>query len=140
MSEHTVENGLRDARHLRCGSCGEQALHFIVLNGFDVPACLRHLNVWKSPDFATESAARAKPAPHGVAWEDKLNIVCVCGEVCSAVVRKSPARLMGSTSDTYIASPAAEAFARHLREQRTGTEPTSVTAPGLTDTEAGEGK
>jgi hypothetical protein len=44
--------GGRDARHLRCGSCGEQALHFIVLDGFDVPACLRHLNVWKSPDFA----------------------------------------------------------------------------------------
>lgn len=46
----SAEKG-RDARHLRCGSCGERALHFIVLYGFDVPACLRHLNVWKSPEF-----------------------------------------------------------------------------------------
>lgn len=46
----------RDARHLRCGSCGEQALHFIVLDGFDVPACLRHLNHWRTPDFAARRA------------------------------------------------------------------------------------
>lgn len=45
----------RPSRPLRCGSCGDRAIHFIVLDGFDVPACLRHLNVWQTPNFSVES-------------------------------------------------------------------------------------
>lgn len=53
----------RDARHLRCASCGERAVHFIVLNGFDVPACLRHLNMWESPNFAPSECMTTTPVP-----------------------------------------------------------------------------
>lgn len=53
---------------------------------------------------------------HGVAWQDRLNIVCLCGKVCSAVIGKNPAGgFIGHPgSDTYVRTPAAQAFADHL--------------------------
>ena len=36
---------------LRCCSCGERATTTIVLEGFVTPVCLRHFNVWKTPEF-----------------------------------------------------------------------------------------
>ena len=59
-----------------------------------------------------------QPYPHGVAWEDRLNIICLCGQVCTAVMGKSPARIMGATSDEYVRKPAAQAFAQHLLDVR----------------------
>ncbi|WP_372733575.1 hypothetical protein [Nocardioides sp.] len=58
------------------------------------------------------------PAQHGVAWEDRLNIICLCGKVCSAVIKKNPAGgFMGRPgSATCVDSPAAQAFANHLWE------------------------
>lgn len=62
----------------------------------------------------TEIAQR----PHGVAWQDRLNIICLCGKVCGAVVRKSVAGgFIGRPgSDTYVEQPAAQVFANHLWE------------------------
>lgn len=56
--------------------------------------------------------------PHGVAWQDRLNIICLCGKVCSGVVRKNPAGgFIGRPgSDTYVDPPAAQVFANHLWE------------------------
>jgi hypothetical protein len=36
----------------RCGSCGEPAPYVITLHGAPMPACLRHLNHWRTPDEA----------------------------------------------------------------------------------------
>lgn len=32
-----------------CGSCGEPGPYTITLDGEPMPACLRHLNVWRTP-------------------------------------------------------------------------------------------
>lgn len=41
-----------------CGSCGEPGLYIITLHGRPVPACLRHLNHWRTPapDYTCPSA------------------------------------------------------------------------------------
>lgn len=59
-----------------------------------------------------------RTTPHGVAWQDRLNIVCLCGRVCSAVIGVNPAGgFIGHPgSDTYVRTPAAQAFANHLWE------------------------
>lgn len=36
---------------LRCASCGGRATTTIVLEGFRTPVCLRHYNVWQTPEF-----------------------------------------------------------------------------------------
>lgn len=58
------------------------------------------------------------PVTHGKAWEDRLNIICLCGKVCSGVIRKNPAGgFIGRPgSDTYVDPPAAQVFANHLWE------------------------
>jgi hypothetical protein len=57
-------------------------------------------------------------AAHGVALDKGSGIVCLCGEICNAVTKKSPARLVGTTSDYYEAVNAGTVFAQHLREVR----------------------
>ena len=41
---------------LRCASCGDHATTTVVLEGFRTPACLRHFNVWRTPDFADRTS------------------------------------------------------------------------------------
>lgn len=36
---------------IRCASCGERATTTIVLEGFRAPVCLRHYNIWVTPNF-----------------------------------------------------------------------------------------
>lgn len=36
---------------LRCASCGDKATTTVVLEGFRTPVCLRHYNVWHTPEF-----------------------------------------------------------------------------------------
>jgi len=55
---------------------------------------------------------------HGVALDKGRGIVCLCGEVCNAVMGRSPARIMGSTSDEYVHINAGTVFAQHLRDVR----------------------
>ena len=40
---------MSDAQHPPCGSCGQPAPYTIILRGVPTPACLRHLNHWRSP-------------------------------------------------------------------------------------------
>ena len=42
----------------RCGSCGKPAEFTITLRGRPMPACLRHLNHWRTPppDFTCPAA------------------------------------------------------------------------------------
>jgi hypothetical protein len=62
-------------------------------------------------------AERSNPK-HGVALDNgpRGGIVCLCGEVCNPQMGRSPARIMGSKSDTYVAVNAGTVFAQHLRE------------------------
>ena len=44
-----IEHAVRAALAVPCGSCGEPAPYVITLRGRPVPACLRHLNHWRTP-------------------------------------------------------------------------------------------
>jgi hypothetical protein len=63
-------------------------------------------------------ASLSEVTAHGVALDKGSGIVCLCGEVCNAVIGKSPASLMGTTSDYYEAVNAGTVFARHLHDVR----------------------
>lgn len=72
------------------------------------------------------------PSAHAVAWQDKANIICTCGQVFSHDYGKSPAHLLGTTSDYYLRTHCGTLYARHLRDVRaalddgtTGAEATS---------------
>lgn len=56
---------------------------------------------------------------HTVAWQDKANIICGCGQVFSHDYGKSPAPILGSTSDYYLRTHCGTLYARHLRDVRT---------------------
>lgn len=56
---------------LRCASCGDRATTTVLLEGFTTPVCLRHYNVWRTPDFTVageiaEARAEALRLPRQV--------------------------------------------------------------------------
>ena len=113
MSEHTPEKGAltREERGWIDGWAARCDAD---------PTLMRHegyVEMFENILAARLNAAGA-PVSHGVAWENRLNIICLCGQVCTAVFGKSPARIIGSTGDTYVAQPAAQAFAQHLLDVR----------------------
>lgn len=60
LREHLTK-ARRPSRPLRCASCGDRATTSVMLDGFRVPACLRHYNVWRTPDF--DEVAAPAPVP-----------------------------------------------------------------------------
>lgn len=59
---------------LRCASCGERATTTVILEGFRAPVCLRHYNIWRTPDF---EAAPAHVEGLRAAWERAVLTECV---------------------------------------------------------------
>lgn len=50
LREHLTKSR-RPSWPLRCGSCGEPATTRVTLDSQSVPVCLRHYNVWRTPDY-----------------------------------------------------------------------------------------
>lgn len=67
MNEHTDERGLP-----ACASCGEPARFTIILHGERTPACLRHLNHWRS-GFSVGAAALRDAADDVPDWKIPKN-------------------------------------------------------------------
>ena len=63
-----------ETRHTQrpCGSCGATPTYLITLRGQAVPACLRHLNVWRTPapDYTCPTACveQNHPGREHAAW------------------------------------------------------------------------
>lgn len=49
--DQTARMSLPKSYPLRCASCGDRATTTTILEGFRTPVCLRHHNVWWTPNF-----------------------------------------------------------------------------------------
>lgn len=97
---------------------GESAPSVLAMTAPTVKRCgetrAHYAHEWYNPLRQNCPGGPDEAPKHGLAWENKRNIICLCGQVCAAVIKRSPAPLMGTTSDEYEARPAAQAFANHL--------------------------